>query len=93
VSLPPSGPGNDALLCTTCFHSFFLLGLLFDPENRGDMFLRNMLHDVISQTVEIFITADIKPEILQIMLYMETLQKLQIQGNSLQMKSDKNSVA
>jgi hypothetical protein len=25
-----------------CFHAGFLLGLFFDPEDRGDMFLRNV---------------------------------------------------
>jgi hypothetical protein len=25
-----------------CFHSGFFLGVLFDPENEGDMFLRNV---------------------------------------------------
>jgi hypothetical protein len=26
----------------TCFHAGFLLGLFFDPEDAGDMFLRNV---------------------------------------------------
>jgi hypothetical protein len=26
----------------TCFHTGFLLGLFFDPEDRGDMFLQNV---------------------------------------------------
>jgi hypothetical protein len=26
----------------TCFHAGFLLGLFFDPEDGGDMFLRNV---------------------------------------------------
>jgi hypothetical protein len=30
--------GNPA----TCFHAGLLLGLLFDPEIGGDMFLRNV---------------------------------------------------
>jgi hypothetical protein len=26
----------------TCFHAGFLLGLFFDPEDGGDMFLQNV---------------------------------------------------
>jgi hypothetical protein len=29
-------------LLTTCFYAGFLLGLFFDPEDGGDMFLRNV---------------------------------------------------
>jgi hypothetical protein len=29
-------------LLPTCFHSCFLLGLFFDPEDGGNMFLRNV---------------------------------------------------
>jgi hypothetical protein len=29
-------------LLATCFHSGFLLSLFFDPEDGGDMFLRNV---------------------------------------------------
>jgi hypothetical protein len=29
-------------MLTTCFHAGFLLGLFFGPEDRGDMFLRNV---------------------------------------------------
>jgi hypothetical protein len=42
-----------------CFHSDFLLGLFFDPEDEG-MFLRNVglifngLHGIISQKIEFF---------------------------------------
>jgi hypothetical protein len=35
-----------------------LLGLLFDPEDGGDMFLRNVyftgIHSVITQTIQLF---------------------------------------
>jgi hypothetical protein len=33
--------GLQALLAT-CFHTGFLLGLFFDPEDGGDMFFRNV---------------------------------------------------
>jgi hypothetical protein len=29
-------------LLATCFHTGFLLGLFFDPEYGGDIFLRNV---------------------------------------------------
>jgi hypothetical protein len=29
-------------LLATCLHAGFLLGLFFDPEDGGDMFLRNI---------------------------------------------------
>jgi hypothetical protein len=29
-------------LLVTCFHAGFLPGLFFDPEDEGDMFLRNV---------------------------------------------------
>jgi hypothetical protein len=49
---------------STChlFHTGFLPGLLFNPTDRGDMFLRNVswlfngLHGVTSQKTELFIT-------------------------------------
>jgi hypothetical protein len=34
--------GNRVALIATCFHSDFLLGLFFHPEDGGDMFLRNV---------------------------------------------------
>jgi hypothetical protein len=33
--------GGNALLAT-CFHADFLLGLILDPEDGGDMFLQNV---------------------------------------------------
>jgi hypothetical protein len=32
----------DRAQIATCFHAGFLLGLFFDPEDEGDMFLRNV---------------------------------------------------
>jgi hypothetical protein len=31
-----------SVLLATCFHAGFILGLFFDPEDRGDMLLRNV---------------------------------------------------
>jgi hypothetical protein len=39
--LPCLSPGFTALLAT-CFHAGSFLGLFFDSEDRGDMFLRNV---------------------------------------------------
>jgi hypothetical protein len=33
---------EEQVLFATCFHADFLLGLFFDPENWGGMFLRNV---------------------------------------------------
>jgi hypothetical protein len=44
----------------TIFHAGCLLGLFFDPEDEGDMFLRNVnllykeLRGVMSQMIELF---------------------------------------
>jgi hypothetical protein len=49
------------------FHAVFLLGsVFFDPEDGGDIFLRNVswvfngLHCVVSGKIEIFITTSVK---------------------------------
>jgi hypothetical protein len=34
--------GGSRALLTACFHAGFLLGLFFDPEEGGNMFLRNV---------------------------------------------------
>jgi hypothetical protein len=34
---------SQRILLATCFHAGFLLGLFFDPEDGGDMFLRNVV--------------------------------------------------
>jgi hypothetical protein len=33
---------NTGILFPTCFHVAYLLGLFLDPEDGGDMFLRNI---------------------------------------------------
>jgi hypothetical protein len=43
----------------TCFHTGFLLGLLFGPEGGGDMILQNFGlfstdHGIISQKIDLF---------------------------------------
>jgi hypothetical protein len=38
-----NNPSKKLALLDTCFHSGFFFGVFFDPENRGDMFLRNVL--------------------------------------------------
>jgi hypothetical protein len=48
-------------LLATFFHTGFLFGLFFEPDDGGDMFLRkfgwlNRLHGVISQKIVFFIT-------------------------------------
>jgi hypothetical protein len=34
--------GKPIALLATCFYAGFVLGLFFDPENGGDMFLLNV---------------------------------------------------
>jgi hypothetical protein len=34
--------GKPISMLATCSHAGFLLGLFFDPEDEGDMFLRNI---------------------------------------------------
>jgi hypothetical protein len=66
-SPPSSGSKNKPgrVLLSTCFHPGFLLGLFFDPEDGGDMFLPNVgcfngLHGVISQKIVLFITTAVR---------------------------------
>jgi hypothetical protein len=33
---------KQSAMLATCFHAGFLLDLFFDPEDLGDMFLRNI---------------------------------------------------
>jgi hypothetical protein len=37
-----SAPYNIPYLVATCFEAGFLLGLFFDPEDGGDIFIRNV---------------------------------------------------
>jgi hypothetical protein len=64
MSPPSSWSRNEPSKSTASYLLLanFLLGLLFDPEDGGDMFLRNVssllngLHGVIFQKTELFIT-------------------------------------
>jgi ribosome maturation factor RimP len=42
ISPPSSGSKNKPALLATSFHSGILLGIFFDHEDGGDMFLRNV---------------------------------------------------
>jgi hypothetical protein len=42
VSYITQNSGWLIALFATCFHAGFLLGLFLDPEEGGDMFLRNV---------------------------------------------------
>jgi hypothetical protein len=59
----------------TCFHAGILLGL-FDPEDGGDTFLRNVLltfnepHGAISQKIVLFITNVVRTSNLKSHLLM-----------------------
>jgi hypothetical protein len=49
----------------TCFHSGFLFGKFFDPEDGGDVppkrrLIFNGLYGVISQKIVLFITTDVR---------------------------------
>jgi hypothetical protein len=41
-TLKVNGLFGGAYMFATCFHAGFLLGLFLDPEDGGDMFLRNV---------------------------------------------------
>jgi hypothetical protein len=47
-------------LLAACFHTGFLLCLFFDPEDGGDMFLRNGLLGIIYSKIELFIVGYFK---------------------------------
>jgi hypothetical protein len=64
-SLHLQGPGQRALF-VTCVQDGFLIGIFFDPEDGGDMFLYNdgwlstdYMRD-ISQKTELFITTGVR---------------------------------
>jgi hypothetical protein len=42
ATLSVVGYKNSLSLLATCFYTGFLLGLFFDPENEGDLLLRNV---------------------------------------------------
>jgi hypothetical protein len=42
MSPPSSGLKNRRVLLDTCFHAGILLGLLFGPEDGGDIYLQNI---------------------------------------------------
>jgi hypothetical protein len=53
--------GKQRFLCkqdilVACFHADFLLGLFLEPENGGDMFLRNVVD--IQRTTRRYIPED-----------------------------------
>jgi hypothetical protein len=60
-------PNKESAVLATCFHAGFLLVFFFEPEDGGDIFLRNVdeltfngLHGVISQKIELFIPTAVR---------------------------------